>query len=549
MDLVSRFSVVQIVNSANLEDAVVAFEAAWVSQFWYPESIHADKAFHAGNVKAHVDYGNIPMRPVPPGRHSKNSIESKPNVIRSMYIRLKESAGDGHDASVASYKVVSISNDLYSNENLSAFELAKGFTKPIINSPKSNFVPQSLLKAHEEPKARRKLALILKSNATQEVPLNIGDLVDVYSKKQHEKRGNWWAPQPVLWIEHVARSVTIAGRNQHLRTVTIENLRPATPRQDLAQGVQEGIDQLDELLDDLTRSNVSPNAEQVPSTKENSDNPDNFYDIDFSNEEPSLMPTVGHKISVQWPMDDQLYDGCVASAQENGNLKIEYNDGDQECLDMTQEKWKFIESLIASAGTISTESQVQSTEQKVLSSMISYFGNKSFLKQQAQGFEQCPLFNSYKEEENSFLKTVKVIPSSQLPSAANIINSHKIYRVKQNDDESLKLKARIAPHGNEDDLNDFLDKDCATCSPTRIQIVQSVVPLQDWTLYKAEFKSAPLRTGKAHRDLYVRPPRESQMKSSHAWFLLTAAYRLVNSNAEWQNVSDNAMFALGITCR
>ena len=90
----------------------------------------------------------------------------------------------------------------------------------------------------------------------------------------------------------------------------------------------------------------------MASTQENSDNPDNVYDADFSNEEPPLMPTVGDKISVHWPMDDQFYDGCVASAEENENLNMQYNDGDHECLDMTQEQWKFTESLTASAGTI-----------------------------------------------------------------------------------------------------------------------------------------------------------------------------------------------------
>ena len=190
---------------------------------------------------------------------------------------------------------------------------------------------------------------------------------------------------------------------------------------------------------------------------------------------------------------------------------------------------------------------MQSTEQKLLVSMMSYFGNKSFLKHHAQGFEQYPLFNSYKQEEDSFLKTVKIIPSSQLPSGANIINSHTICKVKQNDDGSLKLKARIAPHGNEDDLKDFLDKDCATCSATGLRIVQSVASLHSWTFYKADVKSAFFQTGKADRDVYVRSPRESQMKSSHVWLLLTAAYGLVNANAKWQNLSDDAMFDLSLT--
>ena len=86
MDLVSRFSTVQVVDSANLDDAVSAFEACWVNQFWYPESIHGDKAFATGDFKNYMDKVGIAFRPVPPGRHSKNAIESKHNVIRSIYL-------------------------------------------------------------------------------------------------------------------------------------------------------------------------------------------------------------------------------------------------------------------------------------------------------------------------------------------------------------------------------------------------------------------------------------------------------------------------------
>lgn len=45
MDLVSRYSAVQIVNTTSLQEVVNAFEAVWVSQFWYPKTIHGDKAF------------------------------------------------------------------------------------------------------------------------------------------------------------------------------------------------------------------------------------------------------------------------------------------------------------------------------------------------------------------------------------------------------------------------------------------------------------------------------------------------------------------------
>lgn len=66
---------------------------------------------------------------------------------------------------------------------------------------------------------------------------------------------------------------------------------------------------------------------------------------------------------------------------------------------------------------------------------------------------------------------MKLIPRDQVPNNANIINSHTIYKVKINEDKPMKLKARIAPHGNEDSLKSVLKSDCCICCPTGLRIV------------------------------------------------------------------------------
>lgn len=118
----------------------------------------------------------------------------------------------------------------------------------------------------------------------------------------------------------------------------------------------------------------------------------------------------------------------------------------------------------------------------VLSVMEDKFENKTFLRHQAQGFEQLPLVNSYKTEEESFLKTVKIVPKKSVPHGANVISSHTINKVKKNDDGSLKLKARVAPHGNEDNLKDILNKDCSTCRHTGLRMVKSIESINGWTI-------------------------------------------------------------------
>lgn len=89
-----------------------------------------------------------------------------------------------------------------------------------------------------------------------------------------------------------------------------------------------------------------------------------------------------------WPADDQSYHGFVASKEDAGNLKIIHDDGETECLYMTQETGKFTSPVAANSSMFSTEQNVKSTEGDVLLTMTDTFGNKSFLKHQEQGFEQ-----------------------------------------------------------------------------------------------------------------------------------------------------------------
>ena len=74
-------------------------------------------------------YG-IKIRPVPPRRHHKNSIEPKNRTIRSIFLRIKNENPKISDE-LASVRSIRISNDLYGSDTLSSFEMARGFTKPI----------------------------------------------------------------------------------------------------------------------------------------------------------------------------------------------------------------------------------------------------------------------------------------------------------------------------------------------------------------------------------------------------------------------------------
>ena len=90
---------------------------------------------------------------------------------------------------------------------------------------------------------------------------------------------------------------------------------------------------------------------------------------------------------------------------------------------------------------------------------------------------------------------------SKVPKDSNIITSHVLYKVRANDNGSLKLKARIAPHGNKDRDKAFLKTDSAQCPPTGIGILLSISTMMKWSLAKIDFTSAFLQTGDAKRDV------------------------------------------------
>lgn len=107
----------------------------------------------------------------------------------------------------------------------------------------------------------------------------------------------------------------------------------------------------------------------------------------------------------------------------------------------------------------------------MLSGMLDHCGNKNFLRNHAQGFDRYPIITSYDEEEERFLITAYPAVHEEIPDGSNI------FKIKHNNDGSLKLKARIAPHGNEDDMRHFFSKDCTTCAPIVLRILESISSL------------------------------------------------------------------------
>lgn len=194
---------------------------------------------------------------------------------------------------------------------------------------------------------------------------------------------------------------------------------------------------------------------------------------------------------------------------------------------------------------VSPNQESDRIQQNYVREFYEAFWCKEFMLHQAHGLPSFVTENAYREEEMALKKTVLEIPISKIPEGANVINSHVFYRFKKCDDYSLVLKARIAPHGNEDKDKLSLKTDSATCLLTGIRLLLSLALVNKWILAKIDFESAFLQTGDATRDVYVVLPRECTIRYRFYWLLLASAYGLVNASAKWQALSDNLLSSLG----
>lgn len=181
------------------------------------------------------------------------------------------------------------------------------------------------------------------------------------------------------------------------------------------------------------------------------------------------MPTTGDGIEVFWPLHNSFYPGVVAEKQNNIHTVV-YDDGGIETLYFANETWRYASGAMLMS-MIASSIRLESNAPDVLASMLQYFGNKPFLRHEAQSFPDYVLLNAYSAEETEFRRTVRAIPLAEVPNNADIIASHTVYKVKRNDDHSPRLKARIASHENGDSSRLLLRSDCSVCPPSCFRII------------------------------------------------------------------------------
>lgn len=172
------------------------FAATQLGPFWFFNSGRGDQAFQHSCFSKLKKSKEVTTCTVPPWLHSKTILERKHGIITS----IRAGISDANPTILqphAALQATGISNYLYGNSIPTAFDISRGFTRPIYRIP--IFVPSEIKQAQDGLQAKRKLALILHSESiTGSSKFVVGDMVEVLIKRDNDKRGKWSSPQKVI---------------------------------------------------------------------------------------------------------------------------------------------------------------------------------------------------------------------------------------------------------------------------------------------------------------------------------------------------------------
>lgn len=62
------------------------------------------------------------------------------------------------------------------------------------------------------------------------------------------------------------------------------------------------------------------------------------------------------------------------------------------------------------------------------------------------------------EHDKNWSEAYQEVHESSIPKGSNVISSYVLYKLKSTEDGTLKVKARICPHGNLDRMKDEVRK-------------------------------------------------------------------------------------------
>ena len=322
-------------------------------------------------------------------------------------------------------KMFCFSNDLYGNNIASAHELANGYTRPVTHDfPKC--LPLEIRKSQDEPLAKRKLNLILSSKSINDCRVRVGDIVQVYTRLQNQKRGSWSEPKPVLEYDPASGTVTVAGSHGHRKQAALEDTRHAVSDNAFAAEIQQAIDRLS--------ADIETNLETIQEDSDIFDNPSgnrgsvNVLTEDKLMDDPPMFELLSEKQQNRNPPPNE-------SPVDENLLTYNPNTVDNHDSSTVVSAAPSTHSMITRSQNVAGNShysvrghdiellpgtELRSTELLALKQYHDRFRCKEFMLHQAEGLPSYITTNAYSTAEHNFIKECHCIHRTKVPTYSSL---------------------------------------------------------------------------------------------------------------------------------
>lgn len=100
------------------------------------------------------------------------------------------------------------------------------------------------------------------------------------------------------------------------------------------------------------------------------------------------------------------------------------------------------------------------------------------------------------------------VEETEVSRHANVITEHFVHKMKVEEGDKKRLKARLCPHENMDKMKSSVRKDSATAQFDFIRLLCCLASILHLRMGCTDIKGAYLQSGPIKRDIYVKPRPE-----------------------------------------
>lgn len=197
---------------------------------------------------------------------------------------------------------------------------------------------------------------------------------------------------------------------------------------------------------------------------------------------------------------------------------------------------KDIRNLLANAQNLDNidGKNLSSDLQTVLKAVQSEIGSRQVTISSLEFAPDWLIDDSIKSElDTNWIDAYTSIPLKELPKSANIIGSHFVFKIKEDESHQLKMKARLVLHGNRDRDRYSVRRDSASADLSIVRLIILLAIILGFEISTADVKGAYMQSGPIQREIYVRPPSRINTRQNTVWKLQRLPYGIVEAGRQW----------------